>query len=160
MNYYELFGIPEKPRIDNTVVSKKYLQLQKQFHPDFYSDKDEEEKNFAEEQSANINKALKTFKNEDLALAYFLKRKGLIRDEEKYSLPPDFLMEMMDINELLTEDEAVAKKKIEAFENDLRQEAEPMLAKEADHTEAELLQLKDYYYKKKYLHRILERLEE
>ena len=160
MNYYELFGVPEKPRVDNTYVSKKYLQLQKQFHPDFFSDKDEEEKNYALEQSAIINKAVKTFKNEDLALEYFLKSKEVIADDDKYELPADFLMEMMDINELLTEDEEKAKLEVQNFEDSLRSDAEGLLNREGSFTDAELQQLKEYYYKKKYLHRILERLQD
>jgi molecular chaperone HscB len=51
--------------------------------------------------TANLNKAFKTFQNSDDTIKYVLQLKGLLEEEEKYQLPPDFLMEVLEINEKL-----------------------------------------------------------
>jgi molecular chaperone HscB len=44
MNYFELFGFEEKPFVDRSLVSKKYFELQKKFHPDFFTNESEDDK--------------------------------------------------------------------------------------------------------------------
>jgi len=36
MNYFELFHLPEKFKIDMEILSKKYYKLQLKFHPDLF----------------------------------------------------------------------------------------------------------------------------
>ena len=43
MNHFELFDIPVSFFPDTAVVSKKYLMLQKKFHPDFFANSSEAE---------------------------------------------------------------------------------------------------------------------
>jgi molecular chaperone HscB len=161
MNYYELFELPERPIIDKTLVSKKYIALQKQFHPDFYTNETELDKENALAQSAAINKAYNIFSNKEKTIEYFLQLKAVIVPDEKYSLPPDFLMEMMELNEGFEVEKDITNK-IADFEIALNKSAESLLSPE----NAELLDekaleaLKLYYYKKKYLKRILERLDD
>src|SRR6478736_8123030 len=103
MNYFELFGFPEAPVIDKKLLAEKYFALQKQNHPDFFTQSTEAEQENSLQQSADINKAFTTFQNEDKTLEYFLRLKGVVETDEKYPLPPGFLMEMMEINETLDE---------------------------------------------------------
>jgi molecular chaperone HscB len=161
MNYYALYELPEKPVADKAIVSKKYIELQKAFHPDFFTNETEEDKENALAQSAAINKGYNIFSNKEKTIEYFLQLKGVIVSDEKYSLPPDFLMEMMELNEGFDEDAAI-ETKIAAFENDLNEGIKPLLVldNEVLLDENALQQLKLYYYKKKYLKRILERLED
>src|SRR5437868_2117865 len=157
MNYFELFDIPVSVRVDQTKLAQKYFELQKKFHPDFFAQSTEAEQAEALENSSAANKALKIFKNEDATIKYVLQLKGLLEEEEKYQLPPEFLMEMMDLNEDLSEDSAL---QIQTLENQLHSEVAPIINfyHDASITYAELMQLKEYYYKKKYLQRILDRL--
>jgi molecular chaperone HscB len=161
MNYYELFELPEKPVMDKTLVSKKYIALQKQFHPDFYTNETELDKENALAQSAAINKAYNIFSNKEKTIEYFLQLKAVIVPDEKYNLPPDFLMEMMELNEEFEVEKDITNK-IADFEMELNKSVESLLSPE----NAELLDekaleaLKLYYYKKKYLKRILERLDD
>lgn len=159
MNYFELFGIPAKPIADHTYVNKKYLQLQRQYHPDFFTQQDEQAREEALEKSAAINKAYAIFKNKEKTIAYFLETEGLILENEKYELPPEFLLEMMELNESLMENDAtVVQKKINDYEQQLLREITPVLDKSSAPGEDEMALLKAYYYKKKYLRRILDRL--
>jgi molecular chaperone HscB len=161
MNYYTLFELAETPRVEKQLLAAKYIALQKKYHPDFFTTDTETAQEEALEISAQINKAYNTFKNEDKTLAYFLEQKGILVSDEKYNLPPDFLMEMMELNESIEEEEDVTDK-VNQFETALQQDVEALLAADTAtiFTAVELQQLRVYHYKKKYLQRILERLED
>lgn len=161
MNYYELFDMPLKAVADKTYVSNKYISLQKKYHPDFYTNENEADKEFAMEQSAAINKGYKIFTNKDNTIEYFLKLKGIITADEKFNLPPDFLMEMMELNEGFDENKNI-EKEIQQFEDELVQQISTLIEPQNMHelNEVQLQDLKMYYYKKKYLKRILDRMDD
>ncbi len=161
MNYYELFELPVSPVVDRTGISKKYFELQKKFHPDFYTNETEEDKENALAQSAAINKGFTIFSNKEKTLEYFLQLKDIIVTDEKYNLPPDFLMEMMELNEGFDEETDI-EGIIGNYEQELLEEIEPLLSIENTtlFNENDFQKLKEYYYKKKYLKRILERLDD
>lgn len=157
MNYFELFEMPVTLEIDPGKLAKKYFELQKKYHPDFYTQASEYEQEEALEISSQLNKALKIFRNPDETIKYVLQLKGLLEEEEKYQLPPDFLMEMMELNEELSDESAA---RIASIEKELYSEVGSIIENYNDERirEQELQKLKAYYYKKKYLKRILDRL--
>lgn len=159
MNYFELFDLPVSFTIDKTELAKKYVALQKKYHPDFFTQADEAEQEQALEKSSAINKALKIFQNRDSTIKYVLQLKGLLEEEEKYQLPPGFLMEVMELNENLSDHSTTA---IATFENDIYSEVKQIIEgyDDASITTASLLKVKEYYFKKKYLQRILDRLDD
>jgi len=162
MNYFEIFGIPIQLKVDKTGLPKRFFELSRKFHPDFYANSTPSEKEKALEITANLNKAFKTFQNEDDTIKYALQLKGLLEEEEKYQLPPDFLMEVLEINEKLmdAEDDPNLKLHLQSAIDNLQSEIyEPVQNiienyQEGITTEKELLQVKEYYYQKKYLTRI------
>lgn len=158
MNYFELFELPVSFKIDKNKLAKKYFELQKKSHPDFFANGTEHEQEQALEISSQLNKALKIFKNDDQTIKYVLQLKGLLEEEEKYQLPPAFLMEMMELNEELSADSA---QQLQELEKQLYSEVAAIIENYDDATAstADLLKLKEYYFKKKYLQRILDRLE-
>ncbi|UAY53104.1 Fe-S protein assembly co-chaperone HscB [Ferruginibacter albus] len=158
MNYFELFEIPVSIKNDRSFLSKKYAELQRKYHPDFYTQLSEEEQQQALEISSSINKALKVLQNEDATIKYILQLKNILEEEEKYKLSPDFLMEMMELNE---EEPESRKLKAETYTEGLYNEIKPLIENYNDGlaTEEQLLRLKAYYYQKKYLQRILDRTE-
>lgn len=161
MNYFELFGLREGPSVNTGSIAGSYFTLQKKYHPDFYSHANESEKEEVLQQSAAINKAYIIFKDPDKTLEYFLQQKGILVADEKYELPPFFLMEMMEINESLLENSKGAVTAVEGYEEKLVKEVQPIIDGYSSETgEPDLLKLKEYYYKKKYLKRILDRLED
>lgn len=156
MNYFELFEIPVSLRVDKDLLAKKYVALQKKYHPDFYTQESEYEKEEALEKSSQINKALKTLRNPDETIKYVLQLKGLLQEEEKYQLPPDFLMEVMELNEDL---DSSSRAQVEDLEAEIFLPVKPIIEDFSDATTTEaLLKVKEYYYKKKYLQRILDRM--
>ncbi len=162
MNYFELFGLPKAPVVDRTELARKYFELQKQSHPDFYTQSSDMEKNNMLERSATINKAFQVFSDKDKTLEYYLTIQGAIGPDEKFTLPPDFLMEVMEINETIASGkEADIRKTIAGFEESLAEEAGAYLHSGLTDPGPEVLaSLKSYYYKKKYLHRILDRFDD
>jgi len=165
MNYFELFEIPVSLKIDTTTLSKKFFALSKKFHPDYTVNESSDVQAEALERSAQLNKAWKTFQNPDATIKYVLMEKGLLQEEEKYELPPAFLMEVLEINEQLMEmDEATDRTQLSSIISNLSSEIyEPVKEivenyKDGVSTEEELLQVKEYYYKKKYLDRIRKEL--
>jgi molecular chaperone HscB len=118
------------------------------------------------EKSAQLNKAFKTFQNEDETIKYVLTLKGLLEEEEKYELPPEFLMEVLEINEQVMDmdDDPELKTTLQSAIENLQTEIYEPVKQIVEHytegttTEKELLQVKEYYYKKKYLNRIRRQL--
>ena len=161
MNYFDIFGIPITLKVDKSVLAKKYFELQREFHPDFYTQSDESEQQAALEKSAQINKGLKVLQQQDATIQYVLQLRGLISEDEKYVLPPEFLMEMMELNEKLEEQNPESfTKEVAQLEESLQEEVKEMIENYQNESisQENLLKLKEYYFKKKYLKRILDRI--
>lgn len=169
-NYFELYELPETFRPDAAAVKSKFYELSRRYHPDRYAQADDATRAEALRMAAINNDAWKTLGNSDATMAYILKLHGLLEEEEKYSLPPAFLMEMMELNE------AVSQYEMEADNAQLKEQAlqaiqeqkaawqagvQPLIEKyDAEGGDkALLLQVKDYYFRKKYLLRIQQRID-
>ena len=165
MNHFDLYGLPVSLQPDEKQVKQKFYELSRKYHPDFFTGASEEEQANALELSSQVNRAYKIFQNKDETIKYVLQQKGLLAEEEKYELPPSFLMEMLELSEQMMEaktdddKEAMApvQKQINNIQTDIYEPVKRHIEnyKEGVTTEEELLQVKDYYYKKKYLTRIL-----
>jgi molecular chaperone HscB len=146
-------------------LKQKFYELSRKYHPDFYTRETDFEQSEALEKSSLVNKAYKTFKNRDEIIKYILQQKGLLQEEEKFQLPPDFLMEVMELNEQLMEakmedDDAAlssTKSSIASLQKQIYEPVESLIENYNDETvkPEELQLLKEYYFKKKYLDRIL-----
>jgi molecular chaperone HscB len=164
MNYFELFDIKPTLKPDKKLISTRYFELQKKYHPDFFSQESEEEQAKALEKSSMINKAWKVFNDTDETIKYVLQLKGLLEEEEKYQLPPDFLMEMMELNEKLAEakmeGDSIAMADCRLQIADWEEKEYDTIKEIVEHyqegitSKEELLQVKEYYFKKKYLRRL------
>src|SRR6185436_7057246 len=165
MNYFELFEIPVQLKVNKDSITAKFFALSKKYHPDYFVKENPEAQAEALERSAALNKAFKTFQNPDETIKYVLQQKGLLEEEEKYELPKDFLLEVLEINEQLmdAEDTAIAsavRSRILNLQTEIYEPVKEIVEhyKEAVTSEKELLQVKEYYYKKKYLQRIQQQL--
>ncbi len=168
MNYFELYNLPVTLKVDATQLKQKFYELSRKYHPDFFSQSSEEEQADVLEKSALVNKAFKTFSKEEETIKYVLQLKGLMQDDEKYQLSTDFLMEVMELNEQLMEakmeGDTIAitslTTEISNFQSTIYEPIKAIVEhyNEAVTTQEELLQVKEYYYRKKYLARILDSL--
>jgi len=167
MNYFEFYGIPESFKLDEGLIKKKFYELSKQYHPDFYANEDDATQQEILELSTLNNKAYQTLSSPARRLEYILKLHDLVSEGAKPQLPADFLMEMMDINERLMEidgpDElASLTTEVLAVESDMNEELENLI-KGYTHLndtakESRLNDIAGIYYRQKYLLRIKESL--
>ncbi len=169
-NYFELYNIPVSFHPDPAPVKTRFYELSRQYHPDRYATAGADDMAEALRMAALNNQAYKTLKSPDATMAYILKINNLLEDEEKYSLPPAFLMEMMDLNEAISdyedmpdnEDARLAATNNLAEQLQAWESATKALTARHDADEqnnALLLQIKDMYFRKKYLLRIQERID-
>ncbi|RYZ80668.1 MAG: Fe-S protein assembly co-chaperone HscB [Proteobacteria bacterium] len=115
------------------------------------------------------NKAYQTLSNAKKCLKYVLELKGVVETDEAYQLPQSFLMEMMDVNEVLMDLEfepdaeklEQVKRDVASIEEDLAKELNDLINQFDSNPEASdalLPSIKDNFYRQKYIDRIRERL--
>jgi molecular chaperone HscB len=165
-NLFTLYNLPLSFNPSKDLIKQQYFQLSRKYHPDFISNGTDEEKEEALEKSSLVNKAYKIFNNQDETIKYVLQLKNLLQEEEKYALPNDFLMEMMELNEELMDAKMEAnqliidncKLSIINYQLSIKKEIDNIISAETidNIDETNLLKVKDYYFKKKYLNRILD----
>lgn len=117
------------------------------------------------EMSSQVNKAYKVLQNREATIQYLLQQKDVLEEDEKYQLPPDFLMDMMELNEQLQDAKhegnevklAETKQDIAALQEEIYTPVQQIIETYDDNeTPVESLQpVKEYYFKKKYIDRIL-----
>jgi molecular chaperone HscB len=163
MNYFELFGLPIGFQVDTQKLRAAFMEIQKASHPDKFAQGNLEEQEAALEQSSLANKGYTLLNQKERILPYVLEILGHITPDEKYALEPSFLMEMMELNEAwMDADDETSK---QAIINQVEQIKTALYAPIQTYMEMDkidsisqeaMLQIKSYYYKKKYLDRILE----
>ena len=169
MNYFEFYDVPVDLNVDKTALKKTFYKNSKKYHPDFYTMESEEKQAEILEKSTLNNEAYQVLSDFDRRLKYLLMMKGMMEEEgQNNSLPQDFLMEMMDINEAIMELEfdhdkqtyQNALQSAQSLESSLNEEIQPIIDQynDATATEKDLEMLKTFYLKKKYLLRIYENL--
>lgn len=168
-NLFTLYNIPLSFNPSKDLVKQQYFQLSRKYHPDFITTGTDEEKDEALEKSSLVNKAYKIFNNQDETIQYVLQLKGLLQEEEKYALPNEFLMEIMELNEELMDAKIEgnqiiidnSKSSIINYQLSIKREIETIISAETidNIDETSFLKVKDYYFKKKYLNRILDSID-
>ncbi|KFO23616.1 iron-sulfur cluster co-chaperone protein HscB isoform X2 [Fukomys damarensis] len=103
-DYFSLLDCHHSFRIDTTKLQRKYQQLQRLVHPDFFSQRSQTEKEFSEKHSTMVNEAYKTLLAPLSRGLYLLKLHGIdIPEGTDYEMDNQFLVEIMEINEKLAE---------------------------------------------------------
>ena len=164
MHYFELFELPLQFEVDAKKIRPKFLELSRRFHPDFHSQENEVNQQKVMEQSALINKGWQVFQEPLATLHYVLQLLGKIKEQENPVLSADFLMEMMELNERLTEgdqdQQLQLKEEINRYEKELYEGIKSILKSPPSvATDTDLEKIKEYYYQQKYLNRIQERIQ-
>ncbi|MFY8129288.1 MAG: Fe-S protein assembly co-chaperone HscB [Chitinophagaceae bacterium] len=168
VNYFKLFNIKEAFLINQSELKQQFLLLSKKYHPDFFVNATEDEKEEALQISAAINKGYKILSNSVSTMEYVLELNGIKEKDEKYNLPQDFLMEMMELNEQIMDAKLEQNKdvlsncltKIETIKDDIYKPIKTYVEtyNENLYSQEGLLQVKDYFFKLKYLERLTQNI--
>ncbi|RXJ82819.1 Fe-S protein assembly co-chaperone HscB, partial [Arcobacter cloacae] len=102
MNYFELFGLPSQFKLDGSLLSSQFRELQKRFHPDNFASSSERDRLMAVQKASEINDAYQVLKQPISRAEYILAENGVdIRAEQQTMQDPMFLMEQMELREEL-----------------------------------------------------------
>lgn len=102
MNYFSLFGLPERYELDTQVLAGRYQDLQRQYHPDRFATHDEREQAQALTMAATINEAYHSLKHPLKRAEYMLLLHDIDINNEQHTMHDTaFLMEQMDLRESL-----------------------------------------------------------
>ena len=100
-NYFELFGLKVSTQIDLKDLDDKFTLLQKQFHPDKFSNSSDIEKRIALQISSYLNDGYITLSDFITRVEYILKIKKFNTDESKTLFDEEFLEEQIELNECI-----------------------------------------------------------
>ena len=166
IDYFVFYGLTETFLPDEAALKRLYYAKSRETHPDFHATTAPENQAEMLRQATLNTDAYRTLAHPDQRMAYLLRRHGLLEEGKQEQLPPDFLMDMMDLNEQLMDLEIAPEPAVQArivaevtaLADALDAGIQPVLAGyeqlPADHRPAALQQIRTYYLKKRYLLRI------
>lgn len=99
MNYFEVFDLPQLLGIDTGSLEKKFHELSRSYHPDYFTTAPAEERTRALRMTALLNDAYRTLRHPLRRVEYLLSLNGYKADGSK--VPQSLLMEVFEINEQL-----------------------------------------------------------
>ncbi len=101
-NYFELFGLPVAFDIDVADLSTRYREIQRRLHPDKFSSASDQDRRLSVQMTALVNEAFQTLKDPLKRGRYVLRLRGIDTGEETdTAMPPEFLVEQMELREAL-----------------------------------------------------------
>jgi molecular chaperone HscB len=167
-SYFEFFGIPLSFFPDDQKLRDAFYANSKKFHPDFFTRESSGKQDEILELSSLNNKAYMVLSDFDSRMRYILLLYGMLEEESEKSLTTEFLSEMMEINEAIMDLEMRFQKesflklydKVRKMEHQMLNNIHPFLKKfEGGGELNDLIPVKEFYLRRRYLLRILENLD-
>ncbi|XP_043225932.1 co-chaperone protein HscB homolog [Amphibalanus amphitrite] len=113
-DFFQLFSLSRKFDLNSTELTKQFRILQNKWHPDKFVGRAKDEQELAARESSFINQAYRTLKDPLKRSLYLLKLSGHPLEDGTTESDPEFLMEIMELNERLADmkshDDVVALK--------------------------------------------------
>ena len=113
-DYFAFYGLPESFAPDEASLKRLYYAKSRETHPDFHATSSAENQADMLRQATLNTDAYRTLADADQRMAYLLRRHGLLEEGKQEALPPDFLMDVMDLNEQLMDLEAAPDAAVQA----------------------------------------------
>ena len=125
---FELFAVPARFAQDRAQLDARWKELQREVHPDRFAAQGAAAQRVAMQWSARINEAYQRLKDPQRRAAYLCELNGApIEAENNTAMPPEFLMQQMDLRERL--DDAHTAEALDEISSESRQLANNMLQK-------------------------------
>jgi molecular chaperone HscB len=105
-DYFAFLGIPRKLNLDPADLERRFRDLSRQFHPDYFYNAMPAERRASLERSSYLNDAYRVLKNPVTRVEYLLETEGMAAkgpQEAAKAVPPALLEEVFALNEELDE---------------------------------------------------------
>jgi molecular chaperone HscB len=105
-DYFSFFGIPRRLDVDAHDLERRFRDLSRQFHPDYFYNAPPAERLASLERSSYLNDAYRVLRNPAARIEYLLSLEGFApvkSDEGSVHVPPSLLEEVFALNEELDE---------------------------------------------------------
>lgn len=103
-DYFAVFGLDRRLKIDEAELQRKFYELSRQHHPDHFGDAPAAEQEYALEMTALLNDAYRVLRDPVKRAEYLLKREGFdIGEQRSSNVPPELLEEVFELNMMLEE---------------------------------------------------------
>jgi molecular chaperone HscB len=109
-DYFTVFGLPRKLRLDVEALQRRFYELSRLHHPDFHQGADAERQAEALERSALVNRAYRALRDPLARVEYLIAleegRDAREGAADKPRAPRELLQEMLEVQEALEEAKA------------------------------------------------------
>jgi len=106
-NYFAFFGLPRKLAMDARDLERRFRELSRKFHPDYFYNAESSERLASLERTSYLNDAYRTLRDPLARIEYLLSLEGLPppsqSGEASAAVPPALLEEVFALNEELDE---------------------------------------------------------
>ncbi len=105
-DYFAFLGLPRRLDIDMALLERRFRELSRQYHPDYFYNAPVKERIAALERSSHLNDAYRTLRNPVSRIEYLLGLEGLpltAPGAGSPKVPPSLLEEVFALNEELDE---------------------------------------------------------
>src|SRR5271163_1298872 len=108
INYFEVFQLPRKLKLDAAALEREFYRLSRRLHPDVYARETAQEQEWSLANSSLLNDAYRTLKDPIKRTEYLLKLEGIVSHDEggpkkEDRVPADLLEEVFELNMQLDE---------------------------------------------------------
>jgi molecular chaperone HscB len=138
-NHFELFGLPERFRVDTASLERAYRALQSEVHPDRFARAGESQQRLALQSSARVNEAYEALRDPVARAQYLLSLHGVEAfAETDTALPFEFLDRQLERREAA--DEARSSRdtaRLAALAGEVREDAQALEQRLAARLDAE-----------------------
>ena len=103
-DFFTLFDLPRRFKLDNDALDQHYRALQSQVHPDKSAHLSDAEQRLFMQYSTRVNEGYQTLRDPLKRGRYLLSLHGVdTQEENNTAMPMDFLMQQMELREALQE---------------------------------------------------------
>ena len=160
-SHFELFGLPAVFSLDQEMLEKAYRDIQSQVHPDRFAHAGDAERRASLQWTTRVNEAYRTLKSPVQRGKHLLELHGVdVAFETNTAMPPEFLMQQMELREKLEEAKDAAG--LDDLRKGLlsdRRSLEAQVARAID-SEKDYKAAADMVRKLQFLHRLDEEIDE
>jgi molecular chaperone HscB len=126
-SHFELFGLPAAFTVEADRLEQSYRDIQSKVHPDRFAHAGDAERRASLQWTTRVNEAYRTLKDPVQRAKHLLELHGVdVAFETNTAMPPEFLMQQMELRETLEEAKDAAA--LDALRSDLRKQKQNLQA--------------------------------